>query len=562
MKRWIAAGLMSMLVMLSASLALAQQGAQPVVRMGNWIEVGNELFMHVIGNLDINYRTSQNYDFESRIRDRVNTRNITSSTNHEGSSDVHWAEIRLGADWRYQKSLTAQVLFEQQFTVDGSTVDAGNINASNPGGTDIFGNGTTTENPVFHVERYWIDYKFQGTPFRMRVGADLWRLDQAALVNDDDPRFAVFADFGQFNVMAAAVVELESQRVGLTNDNDLIYYTFSGGVNFKPHRVQLDVVYSRDRWSGADTQAGAVTGFRGQKLDAVNVSGSWTGTIGPIKGLVQGMVATGTARGGTGLGLPAGVQPGRDYDILSFGAIAQIEVDLGIARPFVGVLFASGDGDPNDNDLKGFNHLGFRSSGTGTTGDVFRALEVSPAAGGHRDYFCPGGMTGANGSIRPGGGNTAIGNTVFSGVTECGHTIDNPFNDRIGGRSHPGLESVYSNPGALLIPVGVALFPVKGHEFRGYYLYKQFVSTALLEAAYNLPRGSIDKTQVHEIGGFWQWTLNPHFDIRLSGSAGFAGSGYKDLARLADCNATTAGVQPCEGEDVALQGQARFRARF
>ncbi|MGE3539442.1 MAG: hypothetical protein AB7N91_18670 [Candidatus Tectimicrobiota bacterium] len=562
MKRIVPILCMVGLVLLSVSAALAQQGAQPVVRMGNWIEVGNELFMHVIGNLDINYRTTQNYDFESRIRDRVNSRAITSSTNNEGSSDSHWAEVRLGADFRYQKSLLAQVLLEQQITMDGSTVDAGNLNANNPGGTDIFGRGTTTENAVVHVERYWIDYKFQGTPLRMRVGSDLWRLDQAALVNDDDPRFAVFADFGNIDLMAAAVIETESQRIGLTNDNDLVYYTFSGGANFKPHRVQFDIVYTRDRFSGADVQGTGAGGFRGQKLDAVNLSGSWTGALGPVKGLVQGMVAAGTARGGTGLALPAGVQPGRDYDVLAFGAVAQVELDLGIVKPFVGLLFASGDGDPNDNELKGFNHLGFRSSGTGTTGlGAFQALEVSPAAGGHRDYFCPGGGPSAA-SVRPGGGNTAIGNAVFSGVTECGHTIDNVWNDRIGGMSHPGISTVYSNPGGLLIPVGLSIYPLKGHIIRGYYLYKQFVSTALLEAAYNLPRGSIDKTQVHEIGGAWYWTLNPHFDIRLSGSVGFAGEGYKDLARLADCNATTAGVQPCEGDDVALQGHARFRARF
>jgi len=41
----------------------------------------------------------------------------------------------------------------------------------------------------------------------------------------------------------------------LENDNDLIYYTVSAGYNFKPHRVQLDVVYFRDRFSGADTAA-------------------------------------------------------------------------------------------------------------------------------------------------------------------------------------------------------------------------------------------------------------------------------------------------------------------
>jgi hypothetical protein len=40
------------------------------------------------------------------------------------------------------------------------------------------------------------------------------------------------------------------------------------------------------------------------------------------------------------------------------------------------------------------------------------------------------------------------------------------------------------------------------------------------------------------------------------------GEGYKDIAWLADCNLTATGVQACEGNDVALTGEARFRARF
>jgi hypothetical protein len=40
------------------------------------------------------------------------------------------------------------------------------------------------------------------------------------------------------------------------------------------------------------------------------------------------------------------------------------------------------------------------------------------------------------------------------------------------------------------------------------------------------------------------------------------GEGYKDIARLADCNLAVAGLQACEGNDVALTAEARFRARF
>jgi hypothetical protein len=90
------------------------------------------------------------------------------------------------------------------------------------------------------------------------------------------------------------------------------------------------------------------------------------------------------------------------------------------------------------------------------------------------------------------------------------------------------------------------------------------VKTNLIEAAFAPELGGrkIRNTQYHEVGGFWQWTLNPHFDLRLSGNIAIPGEGYKDIAQLADCNPAATGVQACEGDDVALTGEARFRARF
>jgi hypothetical protein len=161
-------------------------------------------------------------------------------------------------------------------------------------------------------------------------------------------------------------------------------------------------------------------------------------------------------------------------------------------------------------------------------------------------------------------GTAALGGSAATGFAECGHTTFGPFNDRLTNTSHLGLNTTYGNPGTLMIPVGLRVFPVKGHEITGFYIYKAMVNTNLLEIAFAPELGgrSIRKTQYHEIGGFWLWTLNPHFDIRLSGNIGIPGGGYKDLARLADCNLAVAGLQACNGDDVALVGEARFRARF
>jgi hypothetical protein len=133
---------------------------------------------------------------------------------------------------------------------------------------------------------------------------------------------------------------------------------FGGAYNLRPHRFGLDVVYFRDRFHGADTQAVGLIGrgglgWTGQKSDSMWLNASWSGQVGPVTALLQGNLVTGTARGGTA-GLPAGVPAGRKYSILAGSVIAYAEVDFGIVRPFVGFIFGSGDGDPRDDELHGF----------------------------------------------------------------------------------------------------------------------------------------------------------------------------------------------------------------
>src|SRR5437879_1394846 len=99
------------------------------------------------------------------------------------------------------------------------------------------------------------------------------------------------------------VLEQRTQLDGNTSDdrfnsNNVNSYTFSAGYNLKPHRFQLDVTYFRDRFNGADTgNANGAVLFRGQKQDAVLVMGSWSGRVGPLRGLVQGNVMLGYAKG-------------------------------------------------------------------------------------------------------------------------------------------------------------------------------------------------------------------------------------------------------------------------
>src|SRR5262245_7077061 len=337
--------LMGVVILAIASVAAAQGTLQvpsgtpqPAMRFGNFIEVGNDVLMHIIATNDFRYNTTNNFDFTNQVRDRVSARQVNDTVVQGGEGDVFWMLSRFGVDFRYQKNTEVQIVLESRVNLDGNTTDD-RLNSASPGGTDVFGRAATGENKAFYCVFCWLDYKFEGTPLRMRVGFDLWSIDQAGLIGDNDPRIAFFGDFGNFDVTAAAVMQFNNQRLGRTNGNNLIYYTFSAGYNLKPHRFQLDVMYANDRWTGADMQLtglrAADLGYTGQKQNAVLVSGSWAGRVGPVRGLLQGNVMLGNATGANAAGIAGagltGIRgPNREYSIQSFGVVAYAEADLGI----------------------------------------------------------------------------------------------------------------------------------------------------------------------------------------------------------------------------------------
>jgi len=254
--------------------------------------------------------------------------------------------------------------------------------------------------------------------------------------------------------------------------------------------------------------------------------------------------------------------------------VVYAETDLAIVRPFVAFVYGSGDGDPTDNKLHGFMTLPTNEI-TQITGTPFFAQLDTSTAFALRDYACPSVSQGvrttaaaANGG-GPAGNPSAIGAAVLgagSSQFQCAHTTGNPLNDRMGNTSHLGIQSAYSNPGTFDIPVGVRTFPLKGHEITGWFVHRQLVTSALLDAAFIRGvdpgfNGHIRTSLYNEIGGFWMWTLNPYFDIRLAGNVAIPDGGYRDLGRLANCN-PSGPRQGCNADNVALSGEARFRARF
>ncbi|HEY7491833.1 MAG TPA: hypothetical protein VIH59_12085, partial [Candidatus Tectomicrobia bacterium] len=205
--------------------------------------------------------------------------------------------------------------------------------------------------------------------------------------------------------------------------------------------------------------------------------------------------------------------------------------------------------------------------------DMMGHFDRSSAAGGRRDYSCPARLRGVR-SGAPANNPYAIGTDAFdsgggpttAASAECFHSVSNLFNSRVGNASHAAITTTYSNPGTLVGSAGLRTFPLKGHEITGWYVYRAMTHSGLLEAAFapEIAAGRIRKIRkdlYHELGAFWMWTLNPHFDIRAAGNIAYAGNGSRDLAHLADCDPGPASRR-CEAETLALRGDVRFRARF
>ena len=70
MKRWTQIALLGVVILAVASLAAAQGTLQvpsgtpqPTMRFGNFIEVGNDVLMHIIATTQFVYNTTTNFDF-------------------------------------------------------------------------------------------------------------------------------------------------------------------------------------------------------------------------------------------------------------------------------------------------------------------------------------------------------------------------------------------------------------------------------------------------------------------------------------------------------------------
>src|SRR5215475_10075252 len=95
--------LLGVVILAVASLAAAQGTLQvpsgtpqPTMRFGNFIEVGNDVLMHIIASSEFVYNTTTNWDFEGQVRERVPNRTDTATENNRGGTDTFWMQSRFG----------------------------------------------------------------------------------------------------------------------------------------------------------------------------------------------------------------------------------------------------------------------------------------------------------------------------------------------------------------------------------------------------------------------------------------------------------------------------------
>ena len=507
-------------LVLALAAAAAAQSPTPVVRMGDWVEIGDEVWMNVISANTIRYATGHNWDLEGDIRDLTASGSVTSSGNKfSGKADSFFAEIRLGADFRFQKNLRMRVLLEADSVFDGSLID------------DQVNNPTDGGRNSVHVERFWIDYRLPKTSLRMRVGADLWCLDIACVVSDDDPGIKFFYNAGDFEARTFIIVNQESAKLNnLTNDNDNIYYMLGGRyTGMKGHTFALDFLYDRDRFN----QIAA-----GRESDFYLFMPGWRGRFGPVSGFVEGLFGFGEVR-----------TPDRDFDVANWAILFGGELKIGKVTPFLGVIYASGDDNANDTDLNGFNPVNHS--------DV-HLISLGPFPDQDAPFYD---------LLAP-----CVGNSPLCGGAAGMHTITNPFANAVGNTQHAGLDSEFSNPGIFTVMVGASVALHRQHRLDLWYNYVRWADSALIENQARAMPGvaadfTIDESMYHNLGAKWTWTLNAHFNVQFTGNMVLAGAGMKDIASTVDCGGGglepgSLGFRGCSGDDVGLAGEIQFTGSF
>ncbi|MFO7884643.1 MAG: hypothetical protein R6U68_07470 [Desulfobacteraceae bacterium] len=239
--------------------------------------------------------------------------------------------------------------------------------------------GRDKDSSNFGLERLQITYAL---PFNMRfhAGWDIWHVDvmEAAgmVYGDDNPGFWLTGekDNLSFNVGYFKLMEnnwqVDPALMGDDRNDDRDLY--AGYLTYQlndQNKFQFFGLYDYIRGIPTTDFAGYLGspfGITGQEAetDSYHLGGYWIGNFGNIEMFFEGVYQFGSADD-TGLGSSVG--PDRqtaleeDYDINAYALAGDISYQFkGILtdfplKPHLGFMYTSGDDDPYDDDLEGYN---------------------------------------------------------------------------------------------------------------------------------------------------------------------------------------------------------------
>ena len=305
----------------------------------------------------------------------------------------------------------------------------------------------------------------------------------------------------------------------MTNDNDNLYYLFTAAYNLKPHRFSLNMIYARDRLcpdcENEDER---------QKTDAFYITPAWEGRFGILRFIAQGSLVFGEVE--------RGPEPSDTLDIFAGAAQIAVEAKLGKLTPFFTFLYASGDDDPFDDELNGYDKLASKEVAgvssvsilnTMANSSMFSGIEQGPT---HSQVF----GAGASSRLRNG---------------------DNAFNANWGFNQSYDVLGGYANPGTIVPAIGVKFALAKGWRLDAHWAGMWVVTTETIEEQLNRENGpivgrtaDIDNFIYHEFGAMLALAAQQAFRHPSQGdSLRFPATGRKTSRRWRT-RTTAAGPPP------------------
>ncbi|RMG61385.1 MAG: autotransporter outer membrane beta-barrel domain-containing protein, partial [Deltaproteobacteria bacterium] len=219
--------------------------------------------------------------------------------------------------------------------------------------------GKTDDHSDFGLERLHATMALPGTGLRLHAGWDVWGLDfgEAASIvyGDDNPGFWLTGKYGNVD-FSLGYFKLGENNFQIKFDTASEVYKnadrdlYAGYLNYKFENAgKLRFFYAYDKIRNVP-----IPSIGGNpETDSHHVGAYYVGNYGNFETMVEAVYQFGTA--------DAKKTPlGKEYDIKAYALSADFAYDLkdtfGFSfKPHLGVVFTTGDDDPNDDELNGYN---------------------------------------------------------------------------------------------------------------------------------------------------------------------------------------------------------------